>query len=384
MKTRLMMITVGFEAGGTEGQIADLAARFDRRRFDVVVCTLKAETERLKALRSRGVRAIALGGRGKWDIFLLFRLGKLVHNEKPDIIHAFLFRANIAARIIGFLLRVPVVLSSYRGVEVWQKSLPRWLDRLTRRWSHASTCCSNAVREAATVNVGGDPAQYHTIYNGVDLGRFSHATSMTRAECGLQPEGAVIGTVCRLVEPLKGVRYLLEATGKLLRNPALHRTQLLIVGDGPAYEQLDQYARELGISARVKFLGVRQDIERLLPLMDVFVLPSLYEGFGIAIVEAMASGCPVIATRVGGIPELVEHNRTGLLVRSGDVDELVVAMETVLLSQEDARRLALAGQEIARLKFSIEAAIQSHQNLYETLLAPIRAGRALSAVAAIK
>lgn len=369
MKIRLLMLTVGFEAGGTEGQIAELAVRFDRQRYEVLVCTLKAEHERMWGLRAKGIRVVALGGHGKWDPAVLFRFRELVRDERPDIIHAFLFRANIAARIVGFLMKVPVVLSSYRGVEVQQELLPRWIDRLTRRWSHAITCCSHAVRDAALDRVGGEATRYHTIYNGVDVYRFVHAHPMGRSDIGLQPDGCVVGTVCRLVEPLKGVGHLLEALAKLVQNPALCHTQLLIVGDGPARIQLSAHAARLRLSSCVKFLGARQDVERLLPLMDVFVLPSTYEGFGIAIVEAMASGRPVVATRVGGIPEIIRHNETGILVPPGDPHALALALEGLLLDPHESRRLAAAGQAVAERQFAIETAVQCHQDLYESLMA---------------
>jgi glycosyltransferase involved in cell wall biosynthesis len=368
-RLKVMMLAVGLEVGGTERQLLDVSSRLDPRRFNAIVCVLKGEGAIGHELRDRGVKLIALHGKGKWDVRVIYRLWRVMRTERPDIVHAFLFLANIAARVIGRLLRVPVVIGSYRGVEIWKSRLYVFVDRLTAGWAHSMTCCSHAVRQDAMARIGGPSEKYVAIYNGVDIARFAGRTSLTRGRIGLPDGVPAVGVVCRLSEPTKGLTILLEAFARLVRRPQMEHCRLLVVGDGPARRMLEDLAIRLGLSENVVFAGMRRDVESVMPLVDLFVLPSRYEGFGIAIVEAMAASRPVVASAVGGIPEIVVHGQTGFLVAPGDVGGLVEAMWRVLRHPEQAVLYGLAGLERVRERFSIEATVRRHEELYETLFA---------------
>ena len=137
-----------------------------------------------------------------------------------------------------------------------------------------------------------------------------------------------------------------------------------MVGEGPAGAALRAQAERLHLGDRVVFAGLRRDVERLLPLMDVFVLPSQYEGFGIALIEAMAAGLPVIGTDVGGVPEIITHQQTGLLVPPGDAQALATAIERFLLDGALAQAMAKAGQRDVCSRFSLDRAVSQHETLY--------------------
>lgn len=368
-RLKVMMVAVGLEIGGTEKQILDIASRLDRRRFEVIVCALKGMGTIGNECRDRGIRVLALGGRGKWDVRVSFRLWQILRNEQPDIIHTFLYLANILGRIVGRFLKIPVVIGSYRGVEIWMSWPCVLLDRLTARWVHTMTCCSLAVRQSMLSRVGGAPEKYVAIYNGIDVVRFGGRTSLTRADVGLSDGMPVIGTVCRLDEPVKGLTSLLHAFALLLKEPEMDGCRLLMIGDGRSRASLEGLALALGISKQVVFAGMRRDVEKVLPLIDLFVLPSQYEGFGIAIIEAMAASRPVVATAVGGIPEIVIQGETGLLVPPGDIAGLAEAMCSVLNHPERANAYGAAGLRRVRKRFSIEVAVKRHEELYETLFA---------------
>jgi glycosyltransferase involved in cell wall biosynthesis len=366
-RLKLMMLTVGLDVGGTECQILDLSSRLNASRYDVSVCVLKGEGSIGREFRDRGIRIFALGGMGKWDVRLLFRLWRVLRREQPDIVHAFLFHANIASRIVGWVLKVPVVIGSYRGVEIYGKWPLALIDRLTSSWAHASTCCSQAVRQSVLFRIGGEKGKSVVIHNGIDILRFEGKTSLSRADIGVCDGVPIIGTVCRLDEPVKGVTSLLQAFQLLLKMPGMGRARLLLVGDGPSRCKLEELANVLGIAKQLVFTGMRRDVEKILPLMDLFVLPSQYEGFGIAIVEAMAAARPVVATAVGGIPEIVIHGETGLLVSSGDVAELADAMCRMLTDPKTSAAYGSAGLRRAREQFSIATAVKRHEELYEDL-----------------
>jgi glycosyltransferase involved in cell wall biosynthesis len=373
-RLKLMLVTVGLGVGGTETQILEMASRLDRARFDVLVCGLKKSGVVAEELRARKVRVVTLDGAGKGDLRVLYRLARLIRAERPDIIHAFLGFANLAASLVGRLLGVPVIIWSYRDVEVW-KTRAHWLaDRAGARRADAITCCSDAVRQFVLAHINGHASKLVTIHNGVDPGAFDSPPGVSRAQLQLREAGAVIGAISRLDEPKKGLAVLLHALADVARRNGMPAWQCVLVGDGPARDGLRQLAEEIGLQGRIVFAGMRRDAASVLPVMDIFVCPSLYEGFGIAIVEAMAAGRPVIASRVGGIPEIVVHEDTGLLVPPGDAGALADAIAALLSRPDRARAMGARGRERARQRFSIETAVRRHQQLYEALSAR-RAGR---------
>lgn len=375
-RLRVLLVTVGLGVGGTEEQIKKLALRLDPLRYEVLVCALKGDGVVAHELRTRGVRVVTLGGGSTQDIRVLFRLWRLIRRERPHIVHTFLFWANIAARLVGRLLSVPVLISSYRGLGKTMTWSHRLLDRLTVWPSHNATCCSDAVRQTVTARIAWRPERLVTIHNGVDRIRFDaivqlapHSRRVQAHDLGLRGDGPVVGTVGRLVEPEKGFSILLQAMAWLQAAPEGPPCQLLIVGEGPAESRLCALCNELGLTDHVVFAGLRRDVAALLPCMDVFVMPSLSEGFGIAIVEAMMARRPVVATSVGGIPEVVVPGETGLLVPPGDPIALAEAIRDLLRQPDMAARMGRMGRQRAEANFSVETMVARHQAFYESLAA---------------
>ncbi|HET9867725.1 MAG TPA: glycosyltransferase [Nitrospira sp.] len=368
MPTKVMLLAVGLGVGGTETHILELASRLDRTKYDVMVCALKSGGCVADDLRARGVRVVSLGGVGTFDIRVLFRLWKVLQAERPDVIQSFLFWANLSARVLGRLFKAVRVVCSYHDEIVSEGRLMKAIDRLTFQWSHAVVCCSEAVRQSVSTRIGGRVADQVIIPFGVDPLRFATTELATRRELGLREGGQLIGTVCRLVEPKKGLSVLLDAMTVLRQRKGGLPCQLLIVGDGPSRRLLAAMSEQLGLSRCVVFAGVRRDIQRILPLLDVFVLPSLYEGFGIAILEAMAVGKPVVATSVGGIPEFVVPGETGLLVEPGNAAALAEAIACVLHDPDRAKRMGLSGRSRAQAGFHISTVVRKHEQVYEACL----------------
>ncbi|HXX75354.1 MAG TPA: glycosyltransferase [Nitrospiraceae bacterium] len=368
-RRKIMLLTVGLEIGGTEGQVMELACRLDPTRFAIVVCGLKGEGTISQEMRRRGIRVITLGGRGKLDVRVFWRLGRVLMQERPDVIHAFLSPANFACCVMGSLLRIPVLILSYRDLEVWKRWPAILIDRMMVRRAHATTCCSEAVRQFALANFHVQEDRIITIHNGIDVERFTRPRVTSRAKMKLRDDTVVIGTVCRIEEPKKGLSVLLEAMNHLLNSTPPTDCQLVIVGEGPALPRLQRRCVELGISSSVVFAGVHRHVEEVLPLMDLFVMPSLYEGFGISLIEAMAAHRPVVATEVGGIPEVIVHDQSGLVVAPGDHVALAEALMRLMGDSTLAKKLADGGQARVQERFSIQAATRRHELLYEHLLA---------------
>jgi glycosyltransferase involved in cell wall biosynthesis len=367
-RRKILFVVVGLGVGGTETHVLELATRLDRKKFDLVVCSLKSDGVVADQLRARGIRVVSLGGVCKGDIRVLFRLRKLLKLERPEVVQAFLFWANVSARIAGLFMSSAKVIASYHDEVMSEGWLTRVIDRMTLALSDRIVCCSEAVRRSVLTKIGGLEQQFVTIPFGVESEQFVTAIPATRAEFGLDEELPVVGTVCRLVEPKKGLSVLLRAVARLECVAGRPLCQVLIVGKGPAEGMLKALSKDLGIDTRVHFTGQRLDVPRLILLMDAFVLPSLYEGFGIAILEAMAAGKPVVATTVGGIPEFVVSGESGLLVKPGDAVSLAQAIKQLLDQPEYARSIARAGQNRARKSYSIEKSVKRHEELYELCL----------------
>jgi glycosyltransferase involved in cell wall biosynthesis len=366
-RLKIMMLTVGLGIGGTEGQIRDIATNLNPERFDCLVCALKGEGAIAQDLRAQGVSVKLLRGRGCLDLGMGWRLIRLVRTFRPDIIHAFLPPANVAGGLVSAWCGVPHLVLSCRDLGVSRRWHYATAERLVAGLADAVTCCSDAVRRTAGDRFGGAENRYETLYNGVSMGRFQGQAPLAAAAMGLYGEGMLIGTVCRLEEPTKGLSVLLKAMALLKATHKNHPFRLLIVGDGPAKAELQRVCAQLEIEQVVTFAGERSDVERILPLLDLFVLPSLSEGFGIAIVEAMAAGLPVVASDVGGIPEIVLHGLTGLLVPPGNPEALAQAIVQCMDDPQRRRRFGLQGQARARECFSIQTAVRCHEELYERL-----------------
>ena len=364
---KVLLLAVGLDVGGTETHILELASGMDPR-FNVVVCSLKPLGRLGRELQAHGVRVLSLDGKGKWDPRVLWRFWQVLRTERPDVVQAFLFWANIAARLIGRLLPQSRVISSYHDEIVSEGPLNRMIDRFTMKWTQYLVCCSQAVQRSLERRIAGTSKPVVVIPFGVEANRFGDSATGGRTNPS-DPGLPVLGTVCRLVEPKKGLAYLLRAVAELEREQGKPVCRLMIVGEGPAEGELRVLSNQLNIADRVEFMGTRRDIPALLSQMDVFVLPSLYEGFGIAILEAMAAGKPVIATTVGGIPEFVEHGHSGLLVSPGDSKTLAEAIKEVIAHPEQAKIMGRNGQAHVRKHYAIESVVRRHEDLYELCMA---------------
>jgi glycosyltransferase involved in cell wall biosynthesis len=366
---KLILCVVGLGVGGTETHVLELASRIDRNKFDVLVCSLKPIGRLGSELHARGIRVMSLNGAGKFDLRVLGRFWSVLRREQPDVVQAFLFLANVAALLCGRILKSFAVISSYHDEVVSEGWVNRMIDRATMKWAAHIVCCSESVRRSVEQRIGRGKNNFAVIPFGVDTDWFREPRAISGSTIVLQKRLPVIGTVCRLVEPKKGLKYLLEAVAQLEEEAGKPICQVLLVGEGPAEQGLRTLSERLGISPRVAFVGARRDIPEVLSLMNIFVLPSLYEGFGIAILEAMAAGKPVVATTVGGIPEFVVSGQSGVLVPPGDAPALAKAIKQLLDEPEKACAMGRQGQAHVQKHYSIESVVRQHEQLYELCLA---------------
>ena len=327
-RPRVVQVIPTLRTGGLENVVLRLVTHFEPRLSQGVVTP--AKNGPLAARFPAGVSIVAMGEQHRPDRFNAVRMAQVFRRLRPDIVHTrnwTCIDAILGARLAG----VPHVIHGEHGREATD---PTGSNRLRRRVRRVlAPLVSQFVTVSRDLNrwlvedVGVPARKVRTIYNGVDTDRFAPGDrEAARRTLEIPPGWGVVGTVGRL-DPVKDQAGLIRA---FAATTAQRPSVLLIVGDGPLRSELDALTRELGLDGRVRLLGERQDVPQVLQALDCFVLPSVGEGISNAILEAMATALPVVATRVGGNVELVEDGETGLLVEVRQREALVRELDCYL------------------------------------------------------
>lgn len=373
-RARVLFIIDELDIGGTEQQILELVKRLDRNRYVPMVACFRPG--RVSAeIESAGVPVFTLRKRAKLDLRLIASLVALMRRERIDIAQTYLFTANTWARLAAIIARVPVIVTSERNVDMWEErfkpTIGRWLDRFTYR----TTGNSRAVKDYL-VKKGLTPDKVDVIYNGVDPERFEGepvTPGVTRSELGIPPHHSVVGLLARL-EPQKDPLTFLRAAAILVKK--LPTVSCLVIGGGSLQAELEREAQALGLGDRVTFTGPRRDVARLLAACDVSVISSVKEGMSNTIMESMAAGKPMVATRVGGNAELIAEGETGFLVPPRDPAALAGAVERILEDPTLAKAMGHQARVRIAQRFSVEAMVKSTERLYGEALAARESDRA--------
>ena len=362
----ILHLITELDTGGAQIALQRLLAGLDRARYSpAVACFYNGDSAVAQHIRALGVSVTDLGMTAKWRLDAFVRLYRLLQQQRPTILHTWMFHANVPGRVLGRLTGVPIVISSERTMGQ-EGGWRRWLNRITGPLPDRVACVSESVADFAARTIGIPPAKLVVIPNGIPLEDFQPGDrSRARVDLGIPLHAVVVGTVGRL-RPVKGTSHLLEAWSRLASDHP--NAILLLVGGGPQQAALERMSRRLGISEHVRFLGNRADVPALLRGMDVFVLPSLWEGMPNAALEAMAVGLPVVATAVGGTPEVVVDRVTGLLVPPGDPDALAESIARLLYDPDLRYKMGRAGRERVVNHFSVERTVERTTRLYELLL----------------
>jgi len=328
--------------------------------------------------KKRGVKIIPLSSLVRRvdplrDLIALFSLWRFMIRERPDLVHTHSSKAGILGRLAARLAGVPAVVHTPHGHVFYGHFGPLTskiyllVERIMSRITDRLIALTQGERDDYLALSVCDQKKIVTIHSGVDVDHYLHAkvnVQRKRKSLGLKPEGLVVGTVGWLL-PIKGPMYLLKAMAEVWKR--YPRTILVYVGRGDLEGELRREASRMGASEKVWFLGWRDDIHEILPVLDIFVLPSLNEGMGRALVEAMAAGKPIVASKVGGVPDLVIQGENGLLVQAADVNALAGGIESLLANPKKRKEMGEKGKKMA-IKYGSDSMVQKIDQLYLELL----------------
>lgn len=367
-KPRIIFLSGAIEGGGAERVVVEQASGVDPDKFDkVLMVTRKCDSSLIADADQIGLKVIVLDREKRWDIKALIRLRR--EFQQADLIHAHQEGSILQAALMGINLRAKLVAQFHNKISEI-KPIYRRLVQWACKQADGLIFVSQLDYEEHMASWHPDPSRMSVVYNGIDSRSFGKiGRGVARERLGLEAQTKIIGVVGR-ISRRKGYEFFLESA-VIMKQEWGQDIRFLIVGGGSeeAYRQeLEARIKNLGIFPQVIFLGYRRDVISILPALDVFVLPSVIESLPIALLEAMASGIPVVATKVGGIPEVIVNGESGLLVPAGDPQAIATAVLGILRSPDKGQKMAQAARARVNRKFSLEAMIRGIETIYEKLL----------------
>jgi glycosyltransferase involved in cell wall biosynthesis len=365
---RVLFVVPALPVGGAERHLTTMLPRMDPARFTPSVICIGEEGELFSTLGAAGIEARALRLRKRQAVRALIELVMTMRRTRPDVVVVQGYNAEtlgrIAARIAGVKHTINWVHNASGLVQ--RGTVRRTVDRALTRWTSAYFGVAEAQRPYLVDELGHPDHKIRVIYNGVDLAKFRTSTNRgVLAEFGFAENDPVVGIVA-VLRPEKDHVSLLRAARTVIDE--LTNARFLIIGDGPTRPQLEALCTELGITPNVHFAGSRDDVARLLPAIDVFVLTSTSECFPISVLEAMACARPAVCSAVGGIPEVIKDGETGYLVPAKNPPQLAARLVRLLRDPQTARRMGSAARARVEAEFDLDCSIAAAQQAIEDVV----------------
>jgi len=390
LKIKTIHIITRLDKGGSAENTLLTVMGLDREIYDVVLVhglsiesnmaedEFRAVEKSLMDVEKEGVRVITIPSLVRrihlfYDLRAFFALIKILRNERPDIVHTHTSKAGILGRWAAFFVRVPVIIHTPHGHVFWGYfgKLKTRIFILLEKISALVTDRLVMLTEQEKI----DHLHFHiapenkfsVVHSGINLDEFSNTSvdpAAMKRRLGIPEDNLIVGTVGRLTS-IKGHRYLIEAARKIAGSRP--DTTFVILGDGELLDELKNMVTRSDIEENIKFLGWRSDVAEVMSTFDIFALPSLNEGMGRVLVEAMALGRPIVASNIGGIPDLVVDCENGYLVSVGDVESLAARIRKLLDDPEKREEMGECGKKIA-IDYSANAMVQKIDRVYRKLV----------------
>lgn len=381
---RVVNIVTRLSIGGVLHHVTNLMCGLDRSKYEQqLVCGFEGAGERSmrEHIRAQGVTPILiphLVGNPRVNIsdtLAFMHILRLLRQQRPAILHTHTSKAGLLGRVAGRLTGVPVIVHTFHGLVLkghygpLKTNAVRAVERWLARFSDRLITVSNADKKDLLAYRVAPSHKIEVIPLGLELNQFIYSRKrrgVLHRELGLDSARRLIGIVGRIA-PIKNHRLFFDAMARVLAEHAM--AHVVVVGDGDLRPEMESYVDKIGIANRVSFLGWRHDLAQVYTDLEVVVISSNNEGTPVSAIEAMATGRPVVATRVGGLPDLISDGDTGYLVAPGNVTQLASAVERVLGDGETTDRLRRNARESVKDKFAVERLATDVDSLYRKLLA---------------
>lgn len=364
----VMQIVHDLNFGGMQRVVVDLCLNVDSSKFNMRVCCLDELGPNAKELEQRGIPVFLVKKKSGLDWLLPLKLRKLFLQQKVQVVHTHGINPFFYGTIGAILAKVPVKIQTDHARGVFPVARKEMVSEMILSWFvNRIVAVSEGVKSDLVKYEHISPEKIQVIYNGIDASKYCVKIDerKKRKELGIDRDDKVIGVGVRLSEQ-KGIKYLIDAVSLLSKS--FPNVKLLIIGDGECRTGLEKLASSCGITDKVIFTGFRSDIPEILQIIDVYALPSLWEGHPLVLLEAMAVGKPVVATDIPGNRETVEHGKTGMLVPTRNSEELTDSLLMMLKNNEMRIKMGFMGNRLFEERFTIERMTNKNESLYESFL----------------
>ncbi len=366
-KIKLIYVIPTLCVGGAEKHLGILASLLDPNEFEIRVCALTKTGDIGNELEAKGIPVDVIGFRNIYDIISAYNLYRYFKLKAPDIVHTYLFDANFWGGFIARLSSVKIIITSRRDMDIWKEKRHLLAEKLGSSKASSIVTNSIAAQEYVSRQEGMPKDKIKVIYNGFDFSIFERdfdRNSVHKKYC-VNENNIKIGVVGTISEK-KGQEILLRAIEPIFKE--FPNAVLILAGRGPKKDFLINLGKELGISEHLRFPGLVSDVPELLSILDLFILPSLFESLPNAVLEAMAMRLPVICSKVGGLPEIITSNENGILTEPGDKDSIHQAIKKILTDRQLCEIISANAQKTVYEKFKLPDMINAYRNLYLDLV----------------
>jgi glycosyltransferase involved in cell wall biosynthesis len=371
MKKKILHITKITGLSGSEKHLLFTLPALSQEKYAVSLLLLVEPRDRKKhfeeTFRKKGIRTFVFPIYSDFDLSLIYRLYKFIRKNKFTLVHTHLIHADLYGLVAAKIARVPLCISTRHNDDPFRKNfLIKFFNQITSRWLHSLITISDYLKNFEEKETKMSAYKITTIHYGITLNETENNGNNLKKIYHVPKKNVVLGIISRLV-PQKGHQFLLTSFREVVKRFS-HLT-LFIVGDGYLRKDLEKLAEKLGIESKVIFTGYQKNVDSFIKIFDIFVHPSLWEGFGLIFLEVMKWGKPIIATHVSAIPEIIINGKTGILVPPKDSAQLAEAIIKLVVNKNLREKMGRAGYERLKTHFTLRKTVQKTEEVYDKLMA---------------